>query len=291
MELTPELQKTVDRIGDLPSMPELVAEVLQLSNDPNSDVARIAEVISHDPGLTAKILRVSNSPYYGMRQYVGTLKLAMVILGIREVRNIVLGVSLFDSLRSEKAESILAADFWSHSFMVGALARKLSDQIKINVQGEEFIAGLLHDIGKMVLCRQKGDDYGPIYDKTGGHGVPLCDAEREAFGFTHCDVAAALAEKWNLPKTLVDALWLHHPVDGVPMDGAKDPHLVAVVRIANEAAHMDLLNGDDDRKAALRDDANWAALADARHPLAPDDRVPALVEFTNELSEEPPLSF
>jgi len=100
MNTDKNIEKIVAQVGDLPAVPKVVGDVLSMTEDPSVPMARVGEVIQRDPALTAKILRIGNSPYYGMRQYVATLKLALVILGAREVRNIVVGIAVLDTLRN-----------------------------------------------------------------------------------------------------------------------------------------------------------------------------------------------
>ena len=123
MSTSAKLEQIIERVGDLPAMPKAVSRALALTDDPDVDLSEVADAIQTDPALSAKILRISNSPYYGMRQYVGTLKLALVVLGVREIRNIVLGVAVFDALHTRKTESMLAVDFWKHSFEVAAFSK------------------------------------------------------------------------------------------------------------------------------------------------------------------------
>jgi len=151
-----EIARIVSRVGELPAMPAVVAEVLRVTDDPASDMSAVSAAIQSDPALTAKILRVSNSPYYGMKQYVGTLKLALVILGVREVRNIVLCISVFEAVRDSERHVAAVHEIWNGSLRVAGLAKSLSTQLGLVLQGEEFIAGLLTDIGKVALLRLRG---------------------------------------------------------------------------------------------------------------------------------------
>jgi HD-like signal output (HDOD) protein len=266
-----DLEQIIERVGDLPAVPEVVSEVLTLTENPNIDLPVIAEVIQKDPALSAKVLRISNSPYYGMRQYVGTLKLALVILGVREVRNIVLGICVFDTLRNRKTESLLAEGFWRHSFVVAALSKKLGEHLGLSLHGEDFITGLLHDIGKLVLMRQFPGEYSKIYTQGGGGGESLCAVEQEGFGFTHADVAAALATLWNFPQTLIDGLLLHHPKENVFLWQAKDPRLAAIVRIANMAAHEDANSLEASGEHRANDREAWDILTEAVPGLSEEE--------------------
>ncbi len=285
-----ELEKAITKVGDLPVVPEVVSEVLRLTDDPDVALQAVSDEIQRDPAITAKLLRVSNSPYYGMKQAVGTLKLALVILGVREVRNIVLGISVMDALRNERTERLLQkSDFWNHSALVGGLARKLGTHFRLGLQGEDFIAGLLHDIGKLLLWRQLDGAYESVFVASGGHSMRLCEAERAAFGFDHADAAALLANKWNMPETLRDALAFHHDGDGRSLESAKDPRLAAVVRIANYAARDDWSAESAEGIQSLTDNAAWDLVC---HGLvfSTEERRELLAGFMDQLDEAPALS-
>ncbi len=292
MDENSALDKVVARVGDLPAMPEIVAEVLRLTEDPNTALSEVSDAIQRDPALTAKILRVSNSPYYGMKQYVGTLKLALVILGVREIRNIVMGISVFAALRDEYTAVLLAQDLWRHSVMVGALAKKLATHMELGLQGEDFIAGLLHDIGKMVLARQLRAVYAQVDTKARtAPSEPLFALEARELGFNHAEAGAALACRWNLPSTLVDALWLHHPNESRPLSDAKDAKLAALIRIANLAAHEDNWEDPDNLPAACQDGEAWQVLASVGGPESMVERRELLAGFTRDLKAAPVPAF
>lgn len=291
MNSSANLEQIIEHVGDLPAVPEVVSEVLALTENPDVDLPVLAEVIQKDPGLSAKVLRISNSPYYGMRQYVGTLKLALVILGVREVRNIVLGISIFDTLRSKETESLFAGGFWKHSFLVAALSKKLGEYLRLALHGEDFITGLLHDIGKLVLMRQFPGAYAKMHTEAGGGGETLCDAEKKNFGFTHADAAAVLATQWNFPKTLIDGLLLHHPKDTIALREAKDPRLAAVVRIANLAAHEDIKYLEDSSRKPANDPEAWKIIRKELPELAEEQWGTLLAGFVRDVASvpEPPL--
>jgi putative nucleotidyltransferase with HDIG domain len=290
MEPIRNLDQVIERVGDLPAIPEVVAEVLHATDDPMVDMSDVTEIIERDPAMTAKILRISNSPYYGMKQYVGTLKLALVILGVREVRNIVLGVSVFDTLKDGKHNKLIPESFWTHSFLVGGLSKQLAQTMRLGMHGEAFICGLLHDIGKLVLLRQMTTPYAKLLEASEGRSESLCDAEMSQYGFTHADAAAALAEKWNFPKTLADAIHLHHPARDVSLTAAKDPKLAAVVRLANSAVREDL-GATEGPSPATADSEIWTVLSTAPAPIESADRRRVLVALIDELKDAPAPQF
>jgi len=287
------LVTVVASVGDLPALPSVVAEVMQITNDPGATVLQISECIQRDPALAAKILKVSNSPYYGMRQHVATLKLALVVLGMRQVRNIVLGVTVFENLRDHVRGQTWLRDLWRHSVLVGALSKKLGAALALGLQGEDFVVGLLHDIGKVILYNGLGTAYDSIIEASGsGHSDELCALERESLGFDHADAVAALATHWGLPVSLGDALWRHHAMaDQRRLSAAEDPRLAGVVRIANLAAHDDFSSGDAAQCASCLEQEAWGAVASPKTPEDVAARFELLSGFRKELAETPELSF
>lgn len=283
MDPNKQIARVIDRVGDLPAMPDMVADVLRLTDNPDADLNQISKAIERDPALAAKILKISNSPYYGMKQYVGTLKLSLVILGMREVRNIVLGVAMFDALRDSKGIAAVGQQFWAHSFSAASLAKRLGAQLALDLQGEAFVAGLLHDIGKLVLLRYLGPDYVALYKQSGGGAEPLLHAEQETYGFTHADAATALAGRWNFPKTLTDAIWMHHPANEARLADAKDPTLAAVVRLSNLLAHKDLSEEEWERIEAQTE--IWELLDSTPHSIPVAQRRESLMSLLNDGEE------
>ncbi len=255
------------RVGELPAMPVVVRNVMAMTADPEVTLSDVSRVIERDPALTAKLLRVSNSAYYGMRQVIGTLKLALVILGVREVRNIVIGVAVLDSLRDKDTELLLYQHgLWAHSTRVAAISKRLGIHMKAAFHGEDFIAGLLHDVGKMVLWRQLEDEYPHLYREAAKSGKRLHEAERERFGFDHADVIAALADVWYLPDSLRLAVLYHHNAPGRDLTTCKSPKLAALVRIANAAAHDKWEEGKPEGMRSCSDPA-WSILEASGPPI------------------------
>lgn len=284
------MTKVVGRIGDLPAIPDVVAEVMEMTSDPGVAVSDVSKAIERDPALAAKLLRVSNSSYYGMRQVVGTLKLALVILGVREVRNIVLGISVLDTLRDSETEILLSHHgLWAHSTLVAGTAKHLAVAMELRMQGEDFIAGLLHDIGKLVMWRHLGEDYRELYVEAGKIGRSLCEAEQAAYGFDHADVGAALAGAWSLPNSLTCALQYHHAGPGRDLSSCPSPRLAALVRIANLAAHDDWESAEEDLASCTSD--AWDILEDGDVSYSLAERRDWLVGVVQRLEESPSLAF
>lgn len=282
-----ELEKVISIVGELPAMPAVVSDVLRLTEDPKVEMGKVGKIIEGDPAMAATILKVSNSSYYGMKQFVGTLKLALVILGVREVRNIVLGVSVFESFKDGKTDPKQAQDIWDDSLRVASLCKKLSGGLVLGLQGEEFITGLLANIGRMIMLKQYNSEYADLLSDLASEPAALCAAERENFGYTHADAASALAAHWSLPQPLADALWCQYPEPARPITGSAEPTLTATLRISR-AALVDNFAHPDVTPKCLRDEEAWNVLsAHARNPVAPDLRRPTIQGYLYELETMP----
>lgn len=285
------LEKIISRIGDLPTMPETAAEVIRLTGDPEVDISEVGEVIQRDAALAAEILKVSNSAFYGMRQVVGTIKLALVILGVWEVRNVVLAVSVIDAFGDkDKLRELTRDGFWEHSFRVGALAKRLGSHLELSFQGEDFVAGLLHDIGKLLLLNQLDEEYRSIYNASMQGEEDLPTLERNALGFDHADAGAALVRCWDMPDALADALAFHHARDDQALADAKDPKLAALVRVANLAAHDDWTPEAEAMPLSCTDEEAWALLLEFRNPLDNNGRRELLNGFCQEVVGMAPMA-
>jgi len=281
------IEKILDRIGELPAMPGAVAEVLEKTNSPDVEMSDVSEIIERDPGLAAKILKVSNSSYYGMKQFVGTIKLALVILGVREVRNIVLGISVFETMKGADNNVGVVQSIWENSLNIGGFAKRLTGHLQLGLQGEEFIAGLLADIGKMIMLRELGDEYTALLKAHHGTAQKLLEEELNNFGYTHADASTALSHKWSLPTQLCDALWTQYPDAERPLMDAAEERLAAVVRIARLAIEDDF-EGEQPLMSTTDTEA-WDILDGAKNPINPQERRALLAEFEAEIKSAPTL--
>ena len=282
-----ELDDVLNAIGDLPAMPAVVADVLRKAEEPDVDMDEISAIIESEPALSAKILQVSNSSYYGMKQFVGTLKLALVILGVREVRNIVLGVSVFETLKSDNTNMNIAQAVWTESLQVAALSRRLAKEMALGLQGEEFIAGLLADTGKMIIMLYNNDSYNAIFKNFSEKPLELLEQEDKLYGYNNGDASTALAAKWDLPEALVDALWRQYPDPERILNDAADPQLAALIRIARTALTDDFEAEEGQR--SLDDEEAWGILSSSKRPITAENRKCVLKELIEEVKSGPSL--
>ena len=208
--MNPQLAQKIRDCSALPSLPAVAMQVLELANKNDADIAEIAKVITRDAALASKVLRTVNSSFYGRSQKVSTISHAMVILGLQSVKTLVLGFSLVSSLSKSKSKGgFKHVDYWKRSIYAAAAARSIAGKNK-QVQGEEcFLAGLLMDIGMLVLDQTLGESYSDMVARAGSHGE-LMTIENESLGMNHAEVSGLLAEHWKLPPVLAIPMALHH---------------------------------------------------------------------------------
>jgi len=240
------IEDKVGAIGSLPTLPDVVLKITELVNDPNSSMRQIESVIAVDPVLSSTVLKVVNSSFYGMAQEISALRLALVILGITEIKNLVLSLSVFRLFsRGTVTADFNIKEFWHHSATAGQIARSLSNKLNLQFAGEEFVGGLIHDIGKIVLFKVLRNEYTEVLHRVKAEKIQLHEAELETFGFHHGHVGGWLGKKWHLPKKLIAAIVYHNN----PTDTEEHHQLVGVVSLASALTHAAGVNTDTSMQA------------------------------------------
>jgi HD-like signal output (HDOD) protein len=222
------------RVNSIPTLPAVMSQVISLVEDPKTTAAQLAEFISRDQALTIKILKLANSAFYGFPQKIGTINLAIVVLGFESVKDLGLSASVVETFQANQfGENIDLNLFWHHSLAVAAGCKILARGSNINISGEIFVAGLLHDIGKLVELRFLTDEMKEANDAAKQKKQELYKAELELLGFSHADVGGWLAEQWNLPYHQSNAIY-YHPY---PWLSFREPNLAMLVNFSNCLAH------------------------------------------------------
>ncbi len=284
-EISAEVRdKIVDLIGDLdslPTLPHVAAQVMELSMSARGGVREIAKILESDPALTSKVLKVANSAFYGLKQQVNSLELALVVLGMSEISHLVMSVSVFTAFPDIPGKKTFDREkFWMHSAGCGHFARIISRRLgEPALSGEVFVGGLLHDIGKIVLDEKAHDTFTDIFTRAQEEDRAIYDVEKEVLGFTHEEVGLVLAEKWNLPISIQEAISCHHH----PEEAEKSPFTVAVVRMADLFCKAkDIGYGGDRKGFVFSEDISWALVQKIKPELGSLD----LEKFTFELDDE-----
>ena len=225
------LQKIADRANDLYSLPAVAMEVLELTNNPQVDASALKRCIEADPALTAKLLRVVNSSLYGLSREVSDLNQALALLGTKPLKLLVLGFSLPPGMFAGLVGDVLKR-YWRHTLIKAVAARELAEKWSPASGDEAFIAGLLQDIGVLVLVQELGSPYVSFVDRVLAGGADLVDLEARSLGFDHTMLTSRLLSQWNLPASLVEAV-LSNGADQVPTaDISSAPSLPRLIQMA-----------------------------------------------------------
>ena len=199
---TPTLDEVVNQVADLRPLSAVVARILQITEDDRFSAQELAQVIAADQALTAKMLRLSNSAYYGFPRRITTVRDAVVLLGFRAVRSATLASCVIEAM--EGAEVLDYRDFWHFSVTVGMLAEVLARAGKAH-RDESFTAGVMHNVGRLALDQQLPDALRESLAYAKAHDVSLHEAERQVIGFGDDELGGALTLHWNFPEPLIEA--------------------------------------------------------------------------------------
>ncbi len=229
----------LSHVRSLPPLPIAAQRLLSATSDPALDIRKLTRIIEQDQVLTARILRVANSSFYGLPRQVETISKAVIILGVQAVRNIALRAAMLGLQRGVDGalQSHLEA-LWKHAIAVASAAQLLAIPLRLPQPEVAFVAGLLHDLGKVILIEVLGERYVRLLDGIKHGKAPLHVREQVAFGITHTAAGSALCEHWKIPPQLTRVVAAHHtPVDPNEATSPEDL-LIHTVRVANDLAKM-----------------------------------------------------
>lgn len=220
------LKKITQSIIGLPTLPTVITQMIGLIDNPKTSARDVARLIATDQALTAKILKLANSAFYGFPRKIATVNHAVVVLGFETVKSLGLSVSVLERFAGGGPETSFDRQrFWEHSIACGVAAQLLGSRLRYRVQGEAFAAGILHDIGKLILSQYFPEEFTRVMAMVREENLYIGKAEEAVLGVTHAEIGCWLAEKWNLPRQLVDTIAFHH-TPGRMERGAQLPSLV-----------------------------------------------------------------
>lgn len=262
------LRQVETYIGRMPSLSTTVAKVLDICNRPDTSPNDLNRVISLDPVLTGRVLHLINSAYYSLPDEVTSLTRAIIVLGINTVKNLALSTAILEALGGGGGHKALSMDeFWTHSIGVGVLAKSLAARQGVPAirREEYFVAGLLHDLGKIPLSSVFPDDYGDaVALLEDGAAESSSEAEERVLGMNHGRIGVLIADKWRQAESMREVMRCHHDPPS-----AKDEWrpMVTIVRLADDCYHFFRrcgsrdLSADDPRVARLTEETGMDAPA------------------------------
>jgi len=233
--------RLAEQIEQLPALPEVVMDLLQNIDREDVDIGVLARKMSHDQTLTAKALRFANSPFYGTQGKISSIQQAITLLGMKTVRQILTAAALASVFPDNRCKGFEFRAFWRHAMGTAICARLLARMLHLN-QDFAFTAGLLHDIGRLVLVTRFPHSYEQVIAYRDEHDIFLLDAERSILGTDHVAVGLALAERWRFPEVIRHAIAGHHTPE--PLGSSS---IASLVNVANGIVHaLDLAAVDND---------------------------------------------
>lgn len=250
----PEL---IQDITGLVSFPAVGMRINAMVNDPAVNAAQLGEVISQDPALTAQLLQIANSAAFGRSTQIDTVSRAVTVIGIRQVRDLVLASSTVHAFEGIPNDLVSMENFWRHSLYCGLAARFLAERCRLRNTETLFIAGMLHDVGQLVIFRKLPQESRAalLLSIEGDEDFALHHAEQRILGFDHAQVGAALLRRWNFPPLLVECTEFHHD----PLRAQQFPREAALIHIANSVAQLAEVDSVQEDDAVLTDPAAWTA--------------------------------
>jgi HD-like signal output (HDOD) protein len=222
-------EKVLTSVVNLPVIPKVMFETIKLLDNKYTTASELNKVISRDQALLTKILTIANSPLYGLQRKVTTIEYAILVLGYRELKNIISALSVAEAFRNKTDKYLNSKEFMLHSYLTGTACKKLATDIGFNNSGEAFIAGFLHDIGISIIHRYLHSSFINVTELVETKGVNYLDAEMEVLGMTHEQVGFFLLDRWNFPREISDPILSHHNPDA----SNASPVLGAVVNLAD----------------------------------------------------------
>lgn len=201
----------IGKVSAIATLPEVTAQIIKTVEDPRSSAAQLHKIISHDPALVTRILKVVNSSFYGLPGQIASIERAIVLLGLNAVKNLAVAASLGALFRGAKlCEGFTAKDLWTHCIGVAVTARTLAKEMKLPIADEAFLAGMIHDAGMLVSLQVWPDQFRAVCQKVKDNGGDFAQAERDLVGVDHQMLGAALADKWKFPRSCQLVCGHHH---------------------------------------------------------------------------------
>lgn len=231
--LSRKVESIIQSVGGLRPMPANVTRILKEIDNPNTSISMLSEFISLDQALTAQVLQMSNSASFGCPRTCSTVSTAIMQVGLGRLKSILLSSSATDMMKRRLSGYRLGeGELWHHSLVTAVASEWLAQALRYPNPEEAYISGLLHDIGKLFLDQFVLSNYGRIVDYVQRYQMQLWQVEEKLLGIDHARVGGLIAERWNFPVTLVDAIHFHH----TPSFARVNQHLPAIVNVANSFA-------------------------------------------------------
>ncbi len=249
-------QELVRQTDHLPSLPSIFGRLVDLMSDPSSSSGMFAQVIQRDTAVSARLLKLVNSPYYGFPSRIETISRAITLVGTKELCALTLAMSVLTLFRDIPEGLVNMRSFWKHSIACGLVARMLAEK-KGDADSEPFfVGGLLHDVGRLILYMQFPEESGSAITSAQSKHILLFGAERRLFGFDHAELGGMLLKQWGLPERMADMVGHHHAPEK-----ASDPLSAGILHLADIAVNAVAIGTSGEHYVPPLRGESWKALS------------------------------
>lgn len=247
----------IQGVSEVPSLPLFYSRLDEAINHPRSSITDIAKIISEDQGLSARILKLANSPLFGYFSKIDTITQSVTIIGVQQVRDLALAISVMGIFTGIPEDLITMESFWKHSIGCGLTARILATSQRDANLERFFVAGILHDIGRLVMFLRVPDLCREMLEICRTEQISLFEAERKCLGFDHAAVGGALLRMWKIPVRVAEPVEFHHSCN----QSGQYPRETSILHCADMITHALELGNSGDLIAPRLDSASWERLS------------------------------
>jgi len=257
------VEQMVQDVSTIHSLPMFYSQLSEAIDHPRSSIADIAKIISEDLGLTARILKLANSPLFGYFSKIETITQAVTIIGVLQVRDLALALSVMDVFSGIPESMVNMEQFWRHSLATGLTARLVATSQREASLERFFVAGILHDVGRLVMYIRVPELALELLERCRSTGELLYRAERDLFGFDHADVGGALLRRWKIPARVAQPVERHH----LSQMAEQYPREASILHFADIVAHALQIGNSGEQLVPELDSAVWERLSVSCHYL------------------------
>jgi HD-like signal output (HDOD) protein len=250
-----EVRKRLQKKENIPTLPTTFTELVKATSDPNTSLTELATLIAYDPTLMASVLRVANSSFMGLKDPVNDLSTAVLYLGMSEIRRAALAVGSFDLFTGKGYAASYLKDIWVHSLATGLISQNIASIAQFDFSEEAYIAGLLHDFGKLFFATSYSKEYADLRSNVVLQKGDTLTLEKQVFGLNHLEVIQDIGNEWKLPPRILQVAVHHHD----PLKSDEQYHLISlVVATSNILAHH-MIN-DEPVESRMAQAQEWLAV-------------------------------
>jgi len=229
-----EIIKALEEIDNLPTLPIIMKQIQNLIANPKANLGQIAQVIAKDQAIAARVIRLVNSAFYGLRERVGSIHHAIVVLGLNTIKNLVFGVSIVKTFNDSMKTTFFDREkFWLHTLSCAMGAKLIAQNLNKPEPEDYFLAGLLHDVGLLVIDQYLHLEFMKILRDNQKNRTEYLISEKRILGITHGEVGEFLAQKWKIPEFLSKSIRFHHQPAAMPKDAEPSREKVAIIHLAD----------------------------------------------------------